>query len=107
MDQATLWLSLLMMAVMTILIAPPVLRMNQGKIIRNTAIWLAVVVGLALVYRVFGPFEMAGQPLPVRSQGQEKPANSSESKERPQLDETREPEAPRPSSKDNYTPPDE
>ncbi len=107
MDQATLWLSLLMMAVMTILIAPPILRMNQGKIIRNAAIWLAVVVGLALVYRVFGPFEMAAQTLPTRSQTQEKPADSGSNKERPQIDETSDGETPRKSTKDSFSPPDE
>lgn len=106
MDQATLWLSVLMMVVMTILIVPPVLRLNQGKIIRNTAIWLGIVLALALVYRVFGPFDMATQSLPARASAQA--ADQERKGDRPQLDDSGEAETPRkPVDGSGYTPPNE
>lgn len=106
MDQATLWLSLLIMVVMTILIAPPILRLNQGKIVRNTAIWLGIVLALALFYRVFGPFDMATQSLPANASVQA--ADKERKGDRPQLDDGGETEEPRkPVDGGGYTPPNE
>lgn len=107
MNQATLWLSLLMMVVMTILIAPPVLRMNQGKIIRNGAIWVAIVVGLALFYNVFGPFKMASNSLPVTSSEKDKTDERAEDHQRPKLDDSHYEAAGRKPSESGYTPPNE
>jgi hypothetical protein len=40
---------------MVILMAPNVLALNRGRVLRNIAIWLAVILGLALAYQNFGP----------------------------------------------------
>ena len=45
----------LMIAAMLLFIAPNVLAMNRGYILRNIALWLAIFVGLSLVYKTFGP----------------------------------------------------
>jgi hypothetical protein len=40
---------------MVVVIAPNVFAINRGYILRNIAIWLAIFLGLALVYKTFGP----------------------------------------------------
>ncbi|MBP7253770.1 MAG: hypothetical protein KBA75_09845 [Alphaproteobacteria bacterium] len=107
MDQATIWLSLLMMVVMTIVVAPPVLRMNQGKIIRNAAIWVAIVVGLALFYNVFGPFKMASNSLPVTYPEKDKAGERTDDRQRPKLDDSNDTEVGRKPAESGYTPPNE
>lgn len=63
MDTTSQILSGLFGVAMVILIAPRILAINQGKILRNTAIWIAIFVLLALAYKNFGPPEQnqAGQ----------------------------------------------
>lgn len=46
--------SLLMLALVAIM-APNIIAFNRGKILRNIAIWLAILVILGLVYQNFGP----------------------------------------------------
>ncbi len=48
-------LTALMLLGLVIFLAPNVLARNRGKILRNIAIWLAVFVVLAFVYKTFGP----------------------------------------------------
>lgn len=55
MSTVSILLSMLVTLVMVIFIAPNVMAINRGKILRNIAIWLAIIVGLALVYQTFGP----------------------------------------------------
>jgi len=55
MNRASLILSVLMMISITIFMAPGVLAMNRGKILQNIALWLAIFLGLALIYKNFGP----------------------------------------------------
>jgi putative copper export protein len=55
MDNISLAISGLMMVAMIIWIAPNILRLNQGKILRNTALWVAIFLLLGLAYRVVGP----------------------------------------------------
>ena len=104
MNQATLWLSILMFVTMAAIVTPSILRMNQGRVIRNTAIWVLIVLSLALFYHLFGPFGTATNSLPANSsaaQG-EQPSNGN----RPNLNE--ESPAAQPKSEDKaYTPPDE
>lgn len=107
MDQATLWLSLLMMAVMTILIAPPILRMNQGKIIRNAAIWVAIVLGLALFYHAFGPFKTVAGSLPVQNVEKQRANDGAEAHQRPKLDESDDTVSRAKPAESGYTPPNE
>ena len=55
MSHASIILSSLMMMAMLIAIAPNILALNHGRILRNTALWLALFLGLALFYKNFGP----------------------------------------------------
>lgn len=56
MDNLGLWLSLLTTVVLAMFIMPSVIAMNQGKMVRNIAMWLAIFVVLGWVYKAFGPF---------------------------------------------------
>lgn len=61
MDKFSLILAALLTATIVVLITPGVLAMNRGKILRNIALWLAIVLALALGYRSFGP----GKDMPI------------------------------------------
>ncbi len=61
MDKISIALTTLLMLAMVILMAPRVIMLNRGKFLRNTAIWLAIAVVLALGYKNFGP----GSPHPM------------------------------------------
>ena len=105
MDQVTIWLGIIWMVTMSVLVLPSVVRMNQGKMIRNAALWLAIVFGLALFYRVFGPFDMAMNQLPANTTTG---APAAEEGGRPKLiDDSEAPSSTRPLARDSYAPPDE
>lgn len=87
MDQASLWLSILMTVAMAALILPGVIRMNHGRVIQHTAIWVAIVLALALFYHIFGPFGAATDTLPANRMQTERPAEG----ERPKLADDSEP----------------
>lgn len=55
MNRVSLVLTALMMISITIMLAPGVLALNRGKILQTIALWLAVFLGLALIYKNFGP----------------------------------------------------
>jgi hypothetical protein len=40
---------------MVLFFAPGIFAFNRGRVLRNIALWLAIFLGLALVYRNFGP----------------------------------------------------
>jgi len=61
MNKASLIITALLMLTMVIYMAPNVIAMNQGKALRNIALWLAIFLGLALIYRTVGP----GSPHPL------------------------------------------
>ncbi|MEJ0062378.1 MAG: hypothetical protein WDO70_04040 [Alphaproteobacteria bacterium] len=67
MDQVSIWLSILWMMTMAAMMTPGILRLNRGKALRNAALWLGIVLTLALFYRAFGPFKNGMQGLPVGS----------------------------------------
>ncbi len=48
-----LWVSMLASLALLLWMAPNVLRMNQGRVLQNIAIWLAFMVGLVFVYQNF------------------------------------------------------
>lgn len=50
------WMSLIALAMVAVLVVPGALRRNRGTVLRNAAIWLAVIVGLVWGYERFGPF---------------------------------------------------
>ncbi len=60
MDKFSLVLLALFMVALALMGVPGVWAMNRGKMLRNIALWLAIVVGLALIYRHFGPNPPAG-----------------------------------------------
>lgn len=55
MSHASMILSGLMLLAMVIFIAPGVFALNRGHILRNIALWLAIFLGLVLIYQNFGP----------------------------------------------------
>ena len=55
MSHTSMILTALMTVVMILFIAPSVIAFSQGKALRNIALWLAVFLGLALIYQNFGP----------------------------------------------------
>lgn len=48
-------LSALMTMTLVVIFAPNIFAMNRGRILRNIALWLALFLGLALIYQNFGP----------------------------------------------------
>ncbi|WP_199720721.1 MULTISPECIES: hypothetical protein [Azospirillum] len=50
------WLSLTALAMVAVLVVPGALRHNRGVVLRNAALWLAVIVALVWGYERFGPF---------------------------------------------------
>ncbi|MBI1272562.1 MAG: hypothetical protein GC131_00550 [Alphaproteobacteria bacterium] len=61
MEKAGLWLSMLAAVAMALFILPGVVAMNQGRMLRNIAIWLAVFALLGWIYKAFGPFDTAAE----------------------------------------------
>ncbi len=59
MNTVSIVLTSLLTVTLVVLIAPSVLAMNRGRVLRNIALWLAIALGLALFYQTFGPFETA------------------------------------------------
>ncbi|MDD3182136.1 MAG: hypothetical protein PHD48_04950 [Alphaproteobacteria bacterium] len=57
MDTTSQILSGLFGVAIVILIAPRILAVNQGKILRNMALWVAIFLLLALAYKNFGPVD--------------------------------------------------
>lgn len=55
MNHITLILAALMMVSITVFMSPGVLAMNRGKVMQTIALWLAIFLGLALIYKNFGP----------------------------------------------------
>lgn len=60
MSTSTILLSSLAAILMAAIVAPGVIAMNRGKMLRNIAIWLAIFLLLGIVYNNFGPWHTAG-----------------------------------------------
>ncbi|WP_199237670.1 hypothetical protein [Azospirillum sp. TSH64] len=52
----TQWMSLVALLMVAVLVVPAALRRNRGAVLRNAALWLALIVALVWVYDRFGPF---------------------------------------------------
>lgn len=52
----TSWMSLVALLMVAILVVPAALRRNRGVVLRNAALWLALIVALVWAYDRFGPF---------------------------------------------------
>jgi hypothetical protein len=55
MHDMTIALTALMMLGLAAFMAPNILALNRGKVLRNIAIWLAIFAALGFVYKTFGP----------------------------------------------------
>jgi len=55
MSHLSMILTGLMTLAMVIFIAPGIFALNRGHILRNIALWLAIFLGLTLIYQNFGP----------------------------------------------------
>lgn len=63
MNRVSLILSSLMFITIALFLAPGIFQMNRGKILETIALWLAIFLGMALMYKNFGP----GSPHPLFS----------------------------------------
>jgi hypothetical protein len=52
----TQWMSLVALLMVAVLVVPAALRRNRGVVLRNAALWLALIVALVWAYDRFGPF---------------------------------------------------
>lgn len=52
----TEWMSLVALLMVAVLVVPAALRRNRGVVLRNAALWLALIVALVWIYDRFGPF---------------------------------------------------
>ena len=78
MHNISLILSALLTMALVVVIAPNILAINRGKALHNNAIWLAIFLALALIYRTFGPGgknEMFQLPQAFSPQNLSPPAN--------------------------------
>lgn len=55
MSHTSMLLTGLMLLAMVVFFAPNIFALNRGNILRNIALWLAIFLGLALIYQNFGP----------------------------------------------------
>jgi hypothetical protein len=79
MNKLTLALTAILFLVLALMMAPNILALNRGKILRNTAIWLAIFVVLGLLYQYFGPgrsLRMQVPTPPAQANGPLPPPNS-------------------------------
>jgi|GEM_PF-1967461 len=93
MSTTSIVLSALLTVTLLIIIAPSILAMNRGRILQNIAIWLAIMLVLALAYQNFGP-------------GKDSPMNFTTGAENPDAAAPPAPNAP-PSGDQGYVPPRE
>jgi len=55
MNRTSLLLTSLMFASIAIFMTPDIIAMNRGKVLQTIALWLAIMLGLAVFYKNFGP----------------------------------------------------
>jgi len=55
MSHTSMILFSLMTMAMLIFMVPNIFALNRGHILRNLALWIAIFLGLALIYQNFGP----------------------------------------------------
>ncbi len=96
MDTVSMVIVGLLGALIIFQISPGIIAANRGKMLRNIALWLAIFLVLALVYRNFGP----GKHEEIMPQS----ISSEESVDKSEVQE-KEPE--QTLNEDDYTPPRE
>jgi hypothetical protein len=55
MSHMSMILSGLMLMALLVFVAPNIFALNRGHVLRNIALWLAIFLGLSLIYQNFGP----------------------------------------------------
>lgn len=73
MSHISLILTGLMSLFLIVYFAPGIFALNRGNILRNIALWLAIFLGLTLVYKSFGPdsaHPLFGRPDVISDMGQ-------------------------------------
>jgi len=56
MSQTSMILTGLILVALTLFVAPSIIAINRGHILRNIALWLTIFLGLALFFQNFGPY---------------------------------------------------
>ena len=110
MSNISLILFALMTAALLLFITPGIFVANRGHLLRNIALWLAIFLGVTLIYKNFGP----GSPQPLFHQPdsmkgmnngiQQSPAAEDENGPN---DETAQPDGKSTVESDDFTPPKE
>lgn len=86
MSHTSMILTGLLMMTLLVFIAPSIFAMNQGRILRNVALWLAIFLGLTLVYKNFGPESpnpLFGVPASMSGMKQQQKADPVKAAEEP------------------------
>ncbi|MFA6280341.1 MAG: hypothetical protein WC612_06075 [Bdellovibrionales bacterium] len=106
MDKTTQILSALFGVAIVLMIAPSVFRLNQGKNLKNIALWVAIFFGLAIAYKTVGPGKNA---LPLMTNEQIAPTiNGAESNAAgDEADQTDKTSTPTLKEEDGFSPPRE
>lgn len=74
MSKAHIIFSCLISITLLVMITPSILSLNHGKVLRNTAAWLAIFLTLGFIYKNFGPgkqMEPAGNNTNATEQSRE------------------------------------
>jgi hypothetical protein len=79
MNHVSVALTAIMLLGLVVFMAPGILALNRGKILRNIAIWLAIFAGLGLFYQYFGPGRMTSGTPPLIMQNTIPPAPDAKS----------------------------
>lgn len=76
MDHVSIVLYALLTLALAIMIAPSVIRLNRGRMLQHIALWLAIVLALAIAYQAFHISDKAdgkaGWGAPVSLHGSDK-----------------------------------
>lgn len=68
MNKISMALTAILMLAFVVFMAPNIIALNRGKVLRNIAIWLAIFAGLGLFYQYFGPGKAT--PMSFVNQGE-------------------------------------
>jgi hypothetical protein len=103
MSHLSMILSAVFMMLMVVVLAPNIFALNRGHILRNIALWLAIFLGLALIYQNFGPTSphpLFQTPASMSDMKAAAPVKSSPPSDAPEKDD-------KDSGEQGYTPPKE
>ena len=99
MSTVSIILTCLLTLTLAIMLAPSIFAINRGRILRNIAAWLAIIVALALIYQNFQPDKNMVVPRIMKATEPEAPSTE------PSVPKAS--DAFRPEDSQSYTPPRE